>query len=206
MRITKPSNFSLLAISSFFWYPVPLILSIKMTSQHSGFQSPELHSIVFDAPAPSTWIVLERVNEHEHRKDPDHSAVSYTSVKYRCKKHGDDGKIAFVRIYRQIPHLGTEFYDHATRAKQARAWTPPELVAYKTLTDRQSSVTPRLLGYREEEQESSALIPSGFLVSFAWEQVPGVQLGDNLGGKVFWEMSDDQRHIIREAFKNKTIR
>ena len=92
-----------------------------MTSQHSWFQSPELHSIVFDAPAPSTWIVLERVNEHEHRNDPNHSAVSYTSVKYRCKKHGDDSKIAFVRMYRQIPHLGTEFYDHATRAKQARA-------------------------------------------------------------------------------------
>ncbi|KAJ5968591.1 hypothetical protein N7501_004839 [Penicillium viridicatum] len=177
-----------------------------MTSQNSCFQSPELHNIVFDAPAPSTWNVLKRVNQHEHRKDPGHSAVSYASVKYRCKKHGDDSKIAFVRTYRQIPHLGTEFDDYTTLAKQARVWTPPELVAYKTLTDRQSSVTPRLLGYREEEKESSALIPSGFLVSFAWEQVPGVQLGDNLGGKDFWDMSDDQRHIIREAFKNKTIR
>lgn len=78
------------------------------------------------------------------------------------------------------PHLGTEFDDYTTRAKQARAWTPPELVAYKTLTDKQSKVTPRLLGYREEEQESSALVP-GVLVSFAWEQVPGVQLGDTSG-------------------------
>ncbi|KGO42495.1 hypothetical protein PEX1_011740 [Penicillium expansum] len=177
-----------------------------MTSQHSWFRGPELRSIVFDAPTPSTWIVLKRVNEHEHRKDPDHSAVSYASVKYQCKKHGDASKIAFVRIYKQLPHLGTEFDDHATRAKQARAWTPPELVAYKTLTDKQSKVTPRLLGYREQEQESSALVPAGFLVSFAWEQVPGVQLGDSLGAKVFWDMSDDQRHNIREAFKNKTIR
>ncbi|KAJ5448467.1 hypothetical protein N7445_003288 [Penicillium cf. griseofulvum] len=165
-----------------------------MASPHPWFRGPDLHSIVFDAPAPSTWIVLERVNEHEHRKDPDHSAISYASVKYRCKKRGDTSKIAFVRIYKQIPHLGTEFDDYTTRAKQARAWTPPELVAYKTLTDK-----------KEEEQESSALVPSGFLVSFAWEQVPGVQLGDSLGGKVFWDMNDNQRHIIREAFKNKTI-
>ncbi|KAJ5788966.1 uncharacterized protein N7518_005977 [Penicillium psychrosexuale] len=160
-----------------------------MTSQHSWFRGPELRSIVFDTP-PSTWIVLKRVNEHEHRKDPDHSAVSYASVK----------------IYKQLPHLGTEFDDYATRARQARAWTPPELVAYKTLTDKQSEVTPRLLGYREEEQESSALVPAGFLVSFAWEQVPGIQLGDSLGAKVFWDMTVDQRHNIREAFKNKTIR
>ncbi|KAJ5522201.1 hypothetical protein N7527_006316 [Penicillium freii] len=162
-----------------------------MTSQHSWFRGPEPRSI----------IVLKRVNEHEHRKDPEHSAVSYASVKYQCKKHGDASKIAFVRIYKQLPHLGTEFDDYATRAKQARAWTPPELVAYKTLTNKQSKVTPRLLGYREEEQESSALVPAGFLVSFAWEQVPGVQLGD-----IFWDMSDDQRHNIREAFKNNTIR
>ncbi|KAJ5248133.1 hypothetical protein N7524_012093 [Penicillium chrysogenum] len=176
-----------------------------MTSQHSRFVGAELYSISFDAPTPSTWIVIERVNEHEHRKDPDHSAVSYASVKYRCKKDGDASKNAFVRIYKQLPHLGTEFGDHATRANQARAWTPPELVAYKTLTDKQSKVTPSLLGYKEEKQDSSAIVPAGFLVSFAWEQVPGVQLGDSLGGKVFWGMSDHQRHIIREAFKNKTI-
>ncbi|CAI7630560.1 unnamed protein product [Penicillium glandicola] len=149
-----------------------------MTLHHSWFQGPELHNIVFD-PTPSTWIILEHVNEHEHRKNPDHSSVSYASVKYRCRKYDDASKIA--------------------------AWTPPELVAYKTLTDKQSKVTPQLLGYREEKQASSALMPGGFLVSFVWEQVPGVQLGNSLGAKVFWGMSDDQRHIIREAFK-KTIR
>ncbi|KAJ5575726.1 hypothetical protein N7535_002652 [Penicillium sp. DV-2018c] len=152
-----------------------------MTSQHSWFRGPEPRSIVFDAPTPSTWIVLKRVNEHEHRKHPHHSAVSYASVKYQCKKHGDASKIAF----------GVD---------------SPELVAYKTLTDKQSTVTPRLLGYKEEEQDSSALVPGGFLISFAWEQVPGVQLGDSLGAKVFWDMSPDQRRSIREAFKNKTIR
>ncbi|KAJ5895330.1 hypothetical protein N7495_007021 [Penicillium taxi] len=185
-----------------------------MTSSYPWFRGPEIHSIIFDDPEPSTWIVLERLNEHENREDPerahikhpDHCTVSYASIKYRCKKQGDASKIAFVRMYKQIPHLGTEFDDHTTRAKQARAWSPPELIAYKTLTDKQSKFTHHLLGYREEEQESSALVSSGFLVSFAWEQVPGVQLGDSLGGKVFWDMSDDQRHTIRETFKNKTIR
>ncbi|CAG8268526.1 unnamed protein product [Penicillium salamii] len=138
-----------------------------MTSPSLWFRGPELHSITFDTPEPSTWIVLERVKEREHREDPEPSAVSFASVKYRCKNLGDASKIALVRIYKQIPHLSTEFDDHATRAKQAKAWTPPELLAYKTLTEKQSKVTPRLLGYRKEEQESSALVPSGFLVSFA---------------------------------------
>ncbi|KAJ5479931.1 hypothetical protein N7530_005440 [Penicillium desertorum] len=145
-----------------------------MASPYPWFRGPELHSIVFDAPAPSTWIVLERVNEHEHREDPDHSAISYASVKYRCKKHGDASKIAFVRICKQIPHLNTEFDDYATRAKQARAWTPPELAV---------ECHPRLLGYREESKRAPLLYPPGFLVSFAWEQVPGVQLGANLSGR-----------------------
>ncbi|KAJ5889039.1 hypothetical protein N7495_009080, partial [Penicillium taxi] len=80
---------------------------------------PELRSIVFDAPEPSTWIVLERVNEHEHQRTPNTLLLS------------------------PIPLLRTG----------ARNTTPPELVVYKTLTDKQSRVTPRLLRYREEKQQ-----------------------------------------------------
>ncbi|CAG8155931.1 unnamed protein product [Penicillium nalgiovense] len=53
-----------------------------MASPHPWFRGPEFHSIVFDAPTPSIWIVLERVNEHEHRKEPDHSAISYAYNRY----------------------------------------------------------------------------------------------------------------------------
>lgn len=42
-----------------FLYPAPSILSIEMTSQHSWFRGPELRSIVFDAPTPSTWIEVK---------------------------------------------------------------------------------------------------------------------------------------------------
>lgn len=172
-----------------------------MNSPASSFRGPDLRSISFDLPTPSTWIVLNHVNEHERRFEPGDDSVSYLCFKYRCKKRGDASKIAFVRIYQQVPHIGTEFEDSVTRARQAMTWTPPELVAYKTLTEKRSTVTPHLVGYLEEKQDSSASVPGGFLVSVAWEQVPGVQLGNNRGENIFWDMSRDQRDIIRKAFK-----
>ncbi|KAF9249887.1 hypothetical protein DTO013E5_8696 [Penicillium roqueforti] len=121
-----------------FPYPAPSVLSIEMTSQHSWFRGPELRSIVFDAGLSS-------------------SALTNTSTE----------KIPTTPLS-PMPPSSTSATNTEMLAKsrsQARAWTPPELVAYKTLTDKQSEVTPRLLGYREEEQESSALVPAGFLVS-----------------------------------------
>lgn len=68
----------------------------------------------------------------------------------------------------QIPYFGTEIDDKVTRARQAAPkWMPPELIAYKGLMDKKSDVTPRLLGWRREQQDESGLVPGGFLVSLA---------------------------------------
>ncbi|KAJ5871808.1 uncharacterized protein N7529_004161 [Penicillium soppii] len=74
---------------------------------------------------------------------------------------------------------------------------PKTGLAHKNFTDKQS---------KEEEQESSALVLGRFLILFVRDQVPGVQIGDNVGRKVFWNMDDEQHHIIREAFESKPIR
>ncbi|OQD62821.1 hypothetical protein PENPOL_c011G04336 [Penicillium polonicum] len=101
----------------------------------------------------------------------------------------------------QIPNFGTEIDDQATRAQQAApTWMPLELIAYKGLTDNQSDVTPRLIGWRKE-QDASGLVPGGFLVSLAWEEVPGTHLGDQLGSDAFWNLDEDERNRVRDAFK-----
>lgn len=167
-----------------------------MASDGSWFRGPPLDTISFDLPIPSKWKVIEKMNEKAGGL-----AVSWACIKYRCQKSDDKTQIAHIRIWMQIPNFGTEIDDQATRAQQAApTWMPLELIAYKGLTDNQSDVTPRLIGWRKE-QDASGLVPGGFLVSLAWEEVPGTHLGDQLGSDAFWNLDEDERNRVRDAFK-----
>ncbi|OQE10104.1 hypothetical protein PENFLA_c093G07795 [Penicillium flavigenum] len=121
----------------------------------------------------------------------------YVTV-YRCQNWNHKAQTAYIRIWKQIPHLETEIDDPDIRARQAKPkWIPQELIAYKELTDKNSGVTPRLLGWSREQQDGSGLVPGGFLVSLAWEEVPGTQLGDQLGSEAFWKLGQDERKRVR---------
>lgn len=96
------------------------------------------------------WTVIEKLSELPIPITPEESAVgmgpAFTEGKYHCR----DGKeTAFMRIYKQIPLDGTRLEDSDVRKPQAG---PPgdhvELEALKLLTEKECSVTPRLLGYR----------------------------------------------------------
>lgn len=130
------------------------------------------------------------------------SQVSYALIKYRCQNWNNKAQTAYIRIWKQIPHFETEIDDPDIRTQQAKPnWIPEELIAYKELTDKNSDVTPRLLGWSREQQDGSGLVPGGFLVSLAWEEVPGTQLGDQLGSEAFWKLDQDERKRVRDAFK-----
>ncbi|KAJ5874455.1 uncharacterized protein N7529_002885 [Penicillium soppii] len=119
--------------------------------------------------------------------EADSSAIPFECVRYRCKKSDNPIKFAYVPIYKQFPRFNTEVEDSSIRASQVTRWVPPELAAYKTLTN--TKATPRLSGWSVEKQKSSRLIRGGFIVSLAWEEVPGIQLGDCFSGDVFWSLS-----------------
>lgn len=151
---------SLLFTAPLFLVNLGLTTSLRWLLLAPGFKGPSharFHLI--SQSHPSQWKVLEQLNEH-------------VSQKYRCRETNDRNKIAHIRIYKQIPHFGTETDSQAIRARQA---TPPELTAYREMADKDSNVTPRLLGWRREQQDRSGLIHSGFLVSLAWEEVAGIQ-------------------------------
>ncbi|CAI7671793.1 unnamed protein product [Penicillium discolor] len=114
--------------------------------------------------------------------DEGDEAVSWACIKYRCKNSNDKTQIAYIRIWMQIPYFGTEIDD-------------------QELMDKKSDITPRLLGWRREQQDEWGLVPSGFLVSLAWEKVPGMQLGDQFGSDAFWNLDEDERNRVRDAFK-----
>ncbi|KAJ5853688.1 hypothetical protein EN45_080090 [Penicillium chrysogenum] len=178
-----------------------------MDSDRSWFRGPPLYTISFGLPAPSKWKVIEKVNEkasqlEESELEESVSQVSYALIKYRCQNWNNKAQTAYIRIWKQIPHFETEIDDPDIRAQQAKPnWIPEELIAYKELTDKNSDVTPRLLGWSREQQDGSGLVPGGFLVSLAWEEVPGTQLGDQLGSEAFWKLDQDERKRVRDAFK-----
>lgn len=105
-----------------------------------------------------------------------------------------------MRVYVQVPHTGYEGADKATRAREAIEFTPPELKAYKSLTDKGSQNTPPLLAYELGTQGSSDIVPNGHITWIVWKKVPGKRLGDFRSAFVYWNMDRDERDRIREAF------
>ncbi|RHZ61501.1 hypothetical protein CDV55_106549 [Aspergillus turcosus] len=140
--------------------------------------------VTLDKPAPSQWQIIEKLNEHNYQLD----------------EHDDHTKRRFMRIYLQVPFHGTEMDDADTRASQAMTIMPPELTAYQYLTEKQSSNTPKLLGYKISTQDKSGPVPGGFVVRLVWEMVPGLRLGSKTGPDVFWDLDASERQEIREAF------
>lgn len=105
-----------------------------------------------------------------------------------------------MRVYLQIPSENTEMQDPKTRSRQATTYTPRELIAYKTFTENDFSNVPKLLGYKISTQDKSGLVPNGFVILLAWEIVPGLRLGDNLGNDLYWTLPAAEREHVRIAF------
>ncbi|KAF7179098.1 hypothetical protein CNMCM7691_008027 [Aspergillus felis] len=130
--------------------------------------------ITLDQPVPSHWQIMKKLNEYNYQLDDDD--------------------------LRFVPYRGTEMDDADTRASQAMTLIPQELIAYQDLTKKESSNTPKLLGYSISTQDTSGPVPGGFAVWLVWEMVPGLRLGSKNGPDAFWALDADEREEIRIAF------
>ncbi|KAK4865936.1 hypothetical protein LT330_009029 [Penicillium expansum] len=161
-----------------------------MSSSYSAWfrKGPDPGTIItLDQPVPSRWKILEKLNEHDYQVNEEENDEART-------------KNAFMRIYIQVPHRKTELDDADTRSRQATTYNPPELIAYRDLTEKGSSDTPKLLGYKIDKQDRSGLVPGGFIIWLVWEIVPGLRLGDGNGADPFWALESDEREQVRLAF------
>lgn len=115
-----------------------------------------------------------------------------------------------MRIYLQVPNQGSEFDSPADKAKLASYQTHSEVTALKTFHERGSTITPALLGYKEDKQADDGLVPSGYITCLVWEKVPGIQLGDNLipecGTHEFWRLPRAGRDEIPDVFQQESTR
>ena len=145
------------------------------------------------------WTIIKKLSELPKPITPEDSAAgmgpAFTEGKYSCR---DGNDMAYMCIYKQIPRDGTRLGSSDVRKTQAR---PPrkhvEMEALKFLTERQCSVTPRLLGYRVDKQGEHDIVPGGYILYIVWERVNG----ESLDIRTFWALPHAKREIIRQNFE-----
>ncbi|KAF3392716.1 hypothetical protein F1880_008782 [Penicillium rolfsii] len=115
-----------------------------------------------------------------------------------CHLEEEPARIAFMRVYHQIPVIRTEFASSAIRAQQAHPGKVcGEYESLKVLMKQGCDVVPRLLGYNEKKQEQNDLLPGGFIKYVVWEKVPG----QSLTKKSFWSLDRPLRDHVRAKFR-----
>ncbi|KAJ5193156.1 hypothetical protein N7449_004358 [Penicillium cf. viridicatum] len=152
------------------------------------------------------WVVIEKLSERPSPVTVEDFDVgmgpAFTAGKYLCRLAGagNENKLAFMRIYKQIPLVDTELDSSSVRKAQASNLHDHghvELDALKHLTESGCTATPRLLGYRIGKQDANDLVPGGYIMHLVWEKVPG----DPLDIDEFWSLPYNKREFIRDKFK-----
>jgi hypothetical protein len=182
------------------------------SAQSSSLWVPEGTEITTEAkpnlPLPSrTWIITEKLEELSffmtQQDIDDGHKLGFAAAKFLCHPMDDPKKLAFMRIYRQIPICGFEFAPSSIRASQAiPQQSNRELMAFKTLKHLACPVVPQLLGYQDlgyqdATQGDNEIVPGGYEISIVWEKVPGEPLSQDY----FWSLNEQQRDSIREEFR-----
>ncbi|CAG8887299.1 unnamed protein product [Penicillium egyptiacum] len=122
------------------------------------------------------WVIIEKLSEHPRPVTPkdfdDGMGPAYTAGKYLCRLAGSRGhnKLAFMRIYKQIPlAAGTELDNSSVRKAQAsKPRDHVELHALKRLTKNRCTATPKLLEYQIDKQDENDLAPGGYIIHLFW--------------------------------------
>ncbi|KAJ5528584.1 hypothetical protein N7527_001977 [Penicillium freii] len=150
-----------------------------------------------------TWVIVEKLKEDPcrlTREDvSDGIGVSYTSAKFLCRPAGpgNETKLAFMRIYQQVPIAGTEFKPRLRASQAVEEPENGELVALKSFLIHECEVVPRLLGYQQSKQKEDDMVPGGFVTYIVWEKVPG----DSFDHLKFWLRPFNEREAIRDKFR-----
>jgi hypothetical protein len=158
----------------------------------------EYEKVTLDMPKPSTWVIGKLVNTHSYQSD-ETNVPSYACAQFECARASNQEE-CFMRIYVQVPFTGYEHADRDTLAQQAAEFTPPELNAYKFLTDNGSRSTPKLRAYKQDTQGPNGPIPGGHITWIVWQKVPGKCLGGIRDASVYWGLRATERKRVRDAF------
>lgn len=103
-----------------------------------------------------------------------------------------------MRIYLQIPVVGTQYQSPQIRPKQTAKPQPHvELTTLKILQKLECDVVPDLLAYQEGKEGEDSIFPGGYITYVVWNKVPG----EPLSPEEFWELDLEWRQAIRDRFR-----
>ncbi|KAI2786123.1 hypothetical protein POX_h09891 [Penicillium oxalicum] len=149
-----------------------------------------------------SWIITKKLSLRIRQLSQQEVDLGYGLPmiigKFLCHLEGDPTREAFLRMYYQIPIIGTEDADLATLTEQIRPRkVPGECEAYRRMMSRECRSVPRFYGYSQNQQEGHDYVPGGLIEYLAWEKVPGEPLTEDL----FWSLDRRTRDDIRGRFR-----
>lgn len=167
--------------------------------------------LTFMKPKHTEWTIINKLDHRSFQQDEADlkygSFPAFASATFLVRNNLDEQE-AFMRVYLQVPRRGTEFSPPEERAKQADSSYHGGVEAIKAFHEKASTITPALLGYKEEAQDTQGIVPGGYVIQFIFERVPGVRLAEDgilpvYGAPLhtfFREFNDTEREEIRKHF------
>jgi hypothetical protein len=149
-----------------------------------------------------TWVIDKKLSERSswmtQQDVADGLGLPFAAAKFLCHREENPSKKAFMRIYLQIPVIGTQYQSPQIRRKQAAKPQPHvELTTLKALNELRCDVVPELLAYQEGKQGEDSIVPGGYITYVVWDKVPG----EPLSKEEFWELDLKSRQAIRDKFR-----
>ncbi|KAF4216556.1 hypothetical protein CNMCM8980_001993 [Aspergillus fumigatiaffinis] len=130
-----------------------------------------------------TWVINKKLSERSQwmaqQNVADGLGLPFAAAKFLCHRKENPSKKAFMRIYLQIPVIGTQYQSPQIRRKQAaQPQAHVELTTLKALKELRCDIVPDLLAYQEGSK-------------------PKIPLSE----EQFWELDLESRQAIRDKFR-----
>lgn len=156
-----------------------------------------------ESPLHQTWVIDKKLSERSQpmtqQEVTEGLGLPFAAAKFLCHLKEDPSKKAFMRVYLQIPVIGTQYQSPQIRRKQAAKPQPHvELTTLKLFKRLECDVVPDLLACQEVKQgEDSTIVPGGYITYVVWDKVSG----ESLDEERFWELDFESRKAIRAKFR-----
>ena len=155
----------------------------------------------FTWPQPSSWKITTKVSEKfaqltlRNLETVGGPKFSYTYGVFLCQ-NTNNAREAFLKVYKQIPHIGTEGEPYTIRKEQAGTRTHHDIEAYKWFAEKQAKHLPICLAHKMGIQDNYDFVPDGYIHYVMYSKVPGLRLDEQR----FWSLETFERDAVRNAF------